>query len=297
MRILILGGDGMLGHQLLRQLQAKHEVRVTLRRRADDYRQFGLFNTTNAFYEVDARSVTRVASVLDEFRPYAVINAVGLVKQRPDAHDHIALIEVNALFPHRLAEMCRKLSAQLIHISTDCVFSGNKTNYSESDQPDPIDIYGLTKLLGEIDGSRVLTLRTSMIGSELARRFGLVEWFLAQRGMIKGYKKMIFSGLTTIELGRILDVIVTRYSDASGLFHVSSAPISKYDLLVGLKKRLELTTEIMADEAVVTDRSLDSARFRRTFNYSPPSWDEMLDEFSASLSNRRLMMDSVAKRS
>lgn len=284
MRVLIFGGDGMLGHRLLRQLTPAHEVRVTLRRGLPDYAPCGLFSRENAFDSTDVRDFKRVSAVAAEFRPQVVINAVGIVKQRPEAHEHITSIEVNALFPHRLAELCRAGGVRLLQLGTDCAFSGEKGNYTESDRPDPIDLYDVTKLLGEVDGPGMLTLRTSMIGPELGRKTGLLEWFLAQKGKpIKGYRKAIFSGFTTAELARVIEMLLTRYPDAHGIYHVSSAPISKFDLLSSLNRRLRAVAEIVPDEAVRCDRSLDSTRFRRTFGYTPPTWDAMLDELAADI--------------
>lgn len=284
MRILIFGGDGMLGHRLLRQLSPNHETRVTLHRRIDDYASCGLFDERNAYDRTDVRDPGRVASVISDFRPQAVINAAGVVKQRPEAHEAPISNEVNAAFPRRLAELCRASAAQLVHISTDCVFSGQKGNYVESDRPDPVDLYGESKLQGEVVAPGVVTLRTSMIGRELTRKSGLVEWFLAQKGKtIKGYRKAIFSGFITAELARIIEMLVTRHPGAHGLYHASSAPISKFDLLSGLNRRLGLGVTIEPDDSVVCDRSLDSTRFRKAFGYSPPTWDFMLDELAADI--------------
>lgn len=274
----------MLGHRLLRHFSPKHETRVTLHRRIMDYSRSGLFDKRNAYDRTDVRDFGRVAAVISDFRPEAVINAAGVVKQRPEAHEADISNEVNAAFPQRLAELCRAGAALLVHISTDCVFSGQKGNYKESDRPDPVDLYGETKLRGEVDAPGTITLRTSMIGRELARKSGLVEWFLAQKGKtIKGYRKAIFSGFTTAELARIIEMLVTRHPGAHGLYHASSAPISKFDLLSGLNRRLKLVINIVPDDAVVCDRSLDSTRFRKAFGYSPPSWDFMLDELAADI--------------
>jgi dTDP-4-dehydrorhamnose reductase len=284
MRILIFGGDGMLGHCLLRHFQRNHETGVTLRRPLADYSRFGLFNRGNTFDETDARDVRRVAAVVSAYHPQAVVNAVGIVKQRPEAHEADLSNEVNALFPHRLAELCRARAARLVHLSTDCVFSGEKGNYAEADRPDPVDLYGESKLRGEVSSPGAITLRTSMIGPELDRKTGLVEWLLAQKGKtIKGYRKAVFSGFTTTELARLIEKLISRHPEAHGIYHASSDPISKFDLLTRLDRRLGLGVTIVPDDAVVCDRSLDSTRFRKTFDYSPPSWDAMLDELAANI--------------
>jgi len=287
MRILILGGDGMLGHRLLRQFAPNHEVRVTVRQPVDVYRGYRLFDRANTFDEVDAREPAALPKVLGQFAPDAVINAIGVIKQRPHAKDGVLSIEVNSLFPHMLACQCETRGARLVHLSTDCVFSGDKGNYTETDRPDPVDVYGFSKLLGEVTRPQALTLRTSMIGTELARKTGLVEWFLSQRGkMIKGYRKAIFSGFTTAELARLIERLVTSHPDAAGLYHVSAAPISKFELLARLNDRLDLGIRIEPDDAVAIDRSLDSTQFRRDFGYTPPPWDAMLDELASEIRDK-----------
>jgi dTDP-4-dehydrorhamnose reductase len=280
LRILILGGDGMLGHQLLRQWEGRHEVRVTLRRDPDAYAGFGLYRLGNSYYGVDVVRAEELVGVLADFHPQAVVNAVGIVKQQSAAKESIPSIDINALFPHRLAVLCKAVGARLIHMSTDCVFSGRKGHYLESDLSDAEDLYGKSKYLGEVHEAHCLTLRTSIIGTELTRKKSLVEWFLAQKGSVKGYRKAIFSGFTTIEMARIIESLLVRHPHASGLYHVSSAPISKLELLAKIKEKLGLPVQIVPDESLDIDRSLDSSRFRKEFGYMPPSWDGMLDELT-----------------
>jgi dTDP-4-dehydrorhamnose reductase len=283
MRILILGGDGMLGHRLLHYFAPRHETRVTLRQPLGAYTAHGLFTPNNAYDGVELRSIDALAPILAAFRPDAVVNAVGIVKQRPDAAEVIPSIEINALLPHRLALACRDAGARLVHMSTDCVFSGRKGNYAESDPADADDLYGRTKYLGEVHAPNAITLRTSIIGPELARKTGLLEWFLAQTGTVRGFRKAIFSGFTTIEMTRIIEMLLTRFPQAAGVYHVSAEPISKYDLLVQVKARLGRTIEIEPYDGFVCDRSLDSARFRSEFGYRPPAWPAMLDELARTL--------------
>lgn len=280
MKILILGGDGMLGHQLLKLLRERHEVRVTLRQDAAAYSKVGLFTPENSYPGVDLRVHERLINVLADFHAEAIINAAGIIKQRADGLDVIPNLEINALLPHRLSLLCEATGARLIHISTDCVFSGTRGQYREEDTPDPVDIYGHSKLLGEVTHSGVVTLRTSIIGRSLYRNASLIDWFLLQSGRIKGYRNAIFSGFTTRELARVIATLLERHRGASGLYHLSSNPISKYDLLVRLRDKLARAVEIVPDDAVRIDRSLDSTRFRTEFGYAPPSWDRMLDELA-----------------
>jgi len=280
MRVLVLGGDGMLGHEVFLHLRADHEARVTLRQPVGAYASQGLFDSTNAFGGIEVRTPGAMERVLADFRPQAVVNAIGIVKQRPEAEEAIMSIEVNSLLPHRLALACRGLGARVIHLSTDCVFTGERGNYSETDKPDATDIYGRSKLLGELSGEGALTLRTSMIGLGLYRKTSLIDWFLAQTGRVQGYRHAIFSGLTTRELARLIGRLITQHPQASGLYHVSAAPINKLDLLTRLRARLKTSVEIVPADEPRIDRSLDSTRFRRVFSYQPPSWDQMLDELA-----------------
>jgi dTDP-4-dehydrorhamnose reductase len=286
-RILILGGDGMLGHQLLKHLESGHEVRVTLRQDREAYTEFGLFNSHNSYNGIDVRNLEQLVEVLADFRPQAVVNAVGIVKQRPTTNKSIPSLEINALFPHKLALLCKTIDARMVHLSTDCVFSGNKGNYQESDPSDAEDLYGRSKFLGEVHDNHCLTLRTSMIGRELSRRQGLLEWFLAQHGVVKGFQNAIFSGFTTLELSRIIEDVLVNYPEATGVYHVSSDPINKFDLLVLIKEKMGLAVEIIADETFRCDRSLDSMRFRKKFNYTPPTWEVMIEELSEVIEGER----------
>jgi dTDP-4-dehydrorhamnose reductase len=278
MRLLILGGDGMLGHQLLKQWRRVHDVRVTLRRDLSDYAPFGLFDRTNAFDGVDVRSAESLVGVFAEFQPEVVVNAVGIVKQRSDAKQAIPSLEINALLPHRLAQLCRVRGARLIHISTDCVFSGRAGGYNEESLSDAEDLYGRTKFLGELQDLGCVTLRTSIIGPELSRKTGLFEWFLAQRGSIRGFTQAIYTGLTTRELARVMQTVLERHPEAEGLYHVSTEPISKYDLLCMIRDRLGRNIEIIPDSTFRCDRSLKSDRFRTAFGYTPPSWPDLVAE-------------------
>ena len=206
-----------------------------------------------------------------------MINAVGVIKQRAEAQDAVASIRVNALLPHELAAACASAGARLIHLSTDCVFSGIKGGQRESDAPDPPDLYGRSKWLGEPDAPHVLTLRTSMVGRELETRFGLVEWFLAQRGgSATGYRRAIFSGLTTIALARLIGELIEKHADLAGLWHVAAEPISKYELLKLLNSAYGSPVTLTPDDGFLCDRSLDGSRFRARTGFTAPSWPDMI---------------------
>jgi len=281
LRILVLGGDGMLGHALMNHLRDNHEVVCTLRQDFQIYDCYELFTPKNAYAGIDVRNIDSVAGVFSDFRPDALLNCTGIVKQRAEAQQSIPSLEINSLLPHKLAELCKATGVRLVHFSTDCVFSGNRGNYREGDFSDANDLYGRTKFLGEVGYGNSLTLRTSIIGRELARKAGLLEWFLAQTEQVRGFTNAIYSGFTTLEMSRIVEFLLVKHPAASGLYQVSSEPISKYDLLVLLGRELGHDIEIVPDGDIYCDRSLDSTRFRREFNYAPPSWEAMVKELGA----------------
>lgn len=287
MRILILGGDGMLGHQLLDSWQGQHTVAVTLRQPLLDYANYGQFNRENSFAGVDVREFSKLTQVVEDFRPDAVINAVGIIKQRDDAADAVQSIEINALLPHKMAALCEELGIRFVQISTDCVFSGSQGMYSEDDLPDAKDLYGRSKLLGEVSTNGTITLRSSIIGLEISRKKSLIEWFLAQQGIIRGFKRAIYSGVTTLEMARIIEYLLMQHPNLSGVWQVASQPINKHELLCELLERLpELDIVIEADDSFVCDRSLDGSRFQQISGYEIPSWPMMLDELAQQIVER-----------
>jgi dTDP-4-dehydrorhamnose reductase len=281
LRVLILGGDGMLGHRLFEHLREDHEVRVTLRRELAAYEFFGLFSPKNSYAGVEARDVDRLLEVVAAFRPEAIVNAIGIVKQRPAAEEVIPSLEINALLPHRLALLCRAAGARLVHMSTDCVFSGRRGNYTEKDLSDATDLYGRTKFLGEVHDPGCVTLRSSIIGLELTRKSGLIEWFLAQRGEIRGFTHAIYTGLTTAEMSRVIERVLVETPDLSGVWQVASEPISKHDLLVKFSEVLgRQDIRVKPDDSVRIDRSLSGVAFEEATGYHAPAWEEMLTELA-----------------
>lgn len=285
MKILILGGGGMLGSQVWRHFNAKHEVWVALRKAASAYRKFGLFSEDRVITNFDAASSESLVRAFKISKPDAVINCVGIIKQLKEAHDPLTSIVINSLLPHRLAELGEACGARVVHISTDCVFSGRRGNYREEDISDAEDLYGKSKFLGELHYSNAVTIRSSIIGHELETRSGLVEWFLSQQGKtIKGFRKAIYTGFTTQEMARIIEMVLTRFPELHGLWQVSSEPINKYDLLQIARKHYNWQGEILPDETFVCDRSLNSERFRTRTGYAPPPWEEMIREMAASRS-------------
>lgn len=284
MKILILGGSGMLGHRLWMNLRKEHEVWVTVRQISSPFPARPEFPIKYIRTDVDASNFDQVTRALASIQPDLVINCIGLIKQMGHlARDPVMSISLNALLPHRISLICRAARIRMIHISTDCVFSGKKGNYLESDESDAEDLYGRSKFLGEVAyPPHSLTLRTSIIGRELKTRLGLVEWFLSQKDgdTIRGYKRAIFTGFTTDELSRIIMKDVIPHPELTGLYHVSSNPINKYDLLKITNQAFGRKINILPDEDFFMDRSLNSTRFRQATGYQPPSWSEMIQEMA-----------------
>ncbi|HXY53932.1 MAG TPA: SDR family oxidoreductase [Nitrospirota bacterium] len=278
-KILILGITGMLGHSLFIRLSERTDFSVLGTSRRYDGLEGWLSPQLlqKVRNNIDVNDFDSVHSIVNEIRPDVVINCIGIVKQLPEAKNSLLSISINSLFPHQLARTCETVGARMIHISTDCVFSGKKGAYTEEDFPDANDLYGRTKLLGEVDYPRCVTLRTSIIGHELKGRHGLIEWFLSQEGKVRGFTRAIYSGFPTIEMGNIISDWVIPNKGLHGLYHVSSDPISKYELLRLVAERYGKKIEIEPFDDFVLDRSLDSKRFRAATGYRPPRWPELVD--------------------
>ncbi len=284
MKVLILGGSGMLGHKLWQTLTPKFDTYVSVRREPGFYGHFGIFDPARMVGGVAADSPETVARAVETIRPDLIVNCIGIVKQDAAAKSPVQSITINTLFPHQLAQVSRDIGARLIHISTDCVFSGDKGNYTETSIPDAQDLYGRSKALGEVDGAdydNCITLRTSMIGRELQGAHGLVEWFLSQRGKrVRGFKRAVFSGFTTAALARIIRDVVISQPGLNGVWHVAAEAINKFDLLTLLKEAMALDIEIEPDETFLCDRSLNGEKFRQATGFIPPSWPKMIDEMA-----------------
>src|SRR5262249_10593107 len=260
---------GMLGHKLWQSALPRFETKATVRSR-DWFAAHG-FPQESITAPVDVHDHDALARAFDAARPDVVVNCAGIIKQLAAAKDAIASISINSLFPHQLAERCAAAGARLIHLSTDCVFSGRRGSYSEADTPDAGDLYGRSKLLGEVTAPRCLTIRTSMIGREIATTNGLVEWLLSRRGSeVRGFARAIFSGLTTNALANIILDVTEYFPDLAGLYHVAAEPIDKFTLLQRLNVAYDARVEIRRDESVVIDRSLDASRFRAATGFVPP---------------------------
>lgn len=282
-KVLVLGAQGMLGHMLVRVLSDRHEVSGSLTGRYESVGRLQKVLSKRACVEsVDVTDFVAVTRAILDREPNVVVNCVGLIKHKMDRQSALKAIMVNSVFPHQLAKFCSDQQIRLIHFSTDCVFRGRPGLKQPSDVPDATDVYGMTKRLGEIDYGSALTLRTSFVGRQLSGNEELFEWILSQRGnSIKGFRRAVYSGLTTQALSNVVQRVIEEQGHLSGLFQVASAPISKFDLIMKFNEVLELGLTVEPDTSYECDRSLDGSEFQKVTGIEVPSWDTMLNNFVA----------------
>lgn len=281
-RVLVLGAGGMLGHKMFQSAVARFpDTWGTLRETIDAYPvgEIKEFRSDKIIERCNAMDISSIDALLDRLRPSVVVNCVGIIKQRPAAHDAVPSITINSLLPHRLAAKLDEWGGRLVHVSTDCVFDGSRGSYTELDLPDATDLYGRTKALGEVTSPNSVTLRTSIIGRELRAHRSLLDWFLSQNGRtVPGYKKAWWSGVTTNHLAELIVSLIAEYSAMTGLFQVSSERMSKNDLLELIREAYGLDIQIEPDESVVIDRSLTGDRLEAAIGYHCPPWPELLSQ-------------------
>ena len=279
MRIIVLGANGLLGNTIIKYFfeNCKHETFGFCR----DSTKLGFFNTSyleRINIVRDIFDTEDLKNKIKKIRPDVIINSIGITNKikNKDLNFTQQIIQVNSLFPHQLQKICIQFDIRLIHLSSDCVFSGEKGFYSERDIPDPVDIYGKSKLLGELDFQNSITIRKSVIGHEYNSNNGLLEWFLKQEGKVKGYKKAIFSGITVLELAKIIDMYIIPNPNLRGLFHVSGQSISKYNLLKIIASEYKKIIDIIPNEEVKIDRSLNSTKFNKITGYQSKPWPKLI---------------------
>lgn len=277
MRVMVVGATGTLGHRLCLEWAERFECWGTVRAPVEEP-VAELLAPARLIAGIAAEEPSTLRSAFQQARPEVVVNCVGAVKQAEAGQKPIPAIQINSLFPHELAAACEEFSARMIHVSTDCVFSGERGGYSEQDVPDASDIYGRSKLLGEVSGEGLLTVRTSLIGRELRSSLGLLEWLISNRGKsVRGFSRAVFSGLTTIALAAEIGALIEEQPGLEGVWHLASEPIDKLELLTALTRALELVIEIVPDQSVIVDRSLDSSRLCRATGRQPRRWEEMVE--------------------
>lgn len=277
LKIFVFGASGMIGSAIMRVLSEKREWDVFGSIRNGYVRRFFCPSIRERLIDgVDLERQDGLIFALNKFRPDVVVNCVGLTKHKFEVQDPLAFIPINTLMPHKLAHLCKLVDARLIHISTDCVFSGTKGQYVEDDFSDANDVYGKSKSLGEVSYPNSITLRTSTIGHELQGTYGLLEWFLSQEVRCKGFTRVIFSGLPTIVFAQLIRDIVIPHSELSGIYNIAAKPISKFELLGLIADVYGKKIDIMQDSQLVIDRSLDSSKFKLATGYSAPEWPELI---------------------
>ena len=280
MKILILGGNGMIGHKIFQVLNEDFKnTWVLIRKKKRDLPYVNFFNS-NIIEGFELEDDKTLFSFLDNFNPDIIINAVGITIRRGVNKKISKSIFINSLLPNLLEDWVDRMpNKRLIHLSTDCVFNGELGSYNEESIPNATDIYGRTKILGEVKGSNTITLRSSMIGRELENFTELFEWVISQKGSrIKGFNNAIYSGITTIRMARYIKLIIMNFPKLSGLFNVSSEPISKYNLIKLLNKNFDLNLTIEIENSYKTNKVLDSGKFFNLISLSPPTWEDLIIE-------------------
>lgn len=275
MRVLILGVSGMLGNAMIKVFSEDNQFVVYGTSRSNVSNHFFSTISEKIISGIDVNDNDALVEIMASVKPDIIINCIGLIKQLSDSNDPLVVLPLNSILPHRLSKLAEMIGARYIHISTDCVFSGTKGNYRESDRSDAIDLYGTSKYLGEVNYNNSVTLRTSIIGHELVSSYGLVEWFLSQKDSCLGYENAIFSGLPTVVLARIIrDIVIPR--EMKGLFHVASHPISKFNLLKIIAEVYRKDIKIIPDRELKINRSLSFEKFSMETGYKPDSWFDLI---------------------
>lgn len=267
----------MIGNALFRVLSRSVYLEVFGTLRSENGKRFFSADIAkNLVCNVDVSNHDATLQIIVGLRPEVVINCIGITKHLQASKDPVVSIAINALLPHRLAILCDAINARLIHVSTDCIFSGLTGPYVEDSPSDAIDLYGKSKFLGEVTGSHVLTLRTSTIGHELDSCLGLLEWFLSQETSCTGYQRAIFSGLPSNVFAEIVRDQVLSRPDLCGLYHVGASAINKYELLCMIAQVYGKSISITRENSFVMDRSFSSERFKQATGYFAPAWIELI---------------------
>lgn len=284
MKLLVVGGTGMLGHKLFQKLGKIYpETYATVRKdlSEDPFVRIPFFQTSRVYMGIDVSDIVALQDVILGLKPDYILNCVGVIKQHKDKAAPIPCIKFNALLPHEMDNIASLYGGKVIHFSTDCVFDGKRGSYSEEDPTDASDLYGQSKAMGELVSTNSLTLRTSIIGRELASHLSLLDWFLMQSGhQIKGFRRALYSGVTTNQMARVVHLILENYPNLRGLYQIVADPISKYDLLMLAKKAFHVDVDIKPDDIFVIDRSMRGEKFRLATGYQSPPWSDMLEDLA-----------------
>ncbi|MDC0092744.1 SDR family oxidoreductase [Alphaproteobacteria bacterium] len=278
MIVLVLGASGMIGSTLVNTLSQNQKLNVYGTIKKDNIKvQSSIYNKVNLINNINFKETEKLEKLFDEVKPDFVINCIGLIKSSKSGSNPMEVIPINSLFPHNVSKLCHIYKSKFIHISTDCVFSGLVGDYEETSNPDPVDLYGKSKLLGEPINDNDLIIRTSLVGHEINSKNGLLEWFLSQKNMCDGYENAIFSGFTSLGFANVIDKILSNYYELSGLYHISSTPISKLDFLNKIAWRYEKNINIIKKEMPKVNRSLNASLFDKKTGIKTDEWDTMIE--------------------
>ena len=283
MKILILGGNGMIGHKMYQTISKIHkDTWVTLRKSLTSYSYSEIYNPEKVIDNIDLINFQTISNQLNKINPDIVVNACGITIRRGIETLKSNSIILNSALPHFLNEWVTSNNKRLIHFSTDCVFTGAKGDYIDNDNKDAYDLYGSTKSMGEvIDSKFAITLRGSMIGSELENKTELFEWFLKQKSKtIKGFNKVIYSGITTTKMAEIVLKLIDQFPNLSGVYNISSKPISKFELLKLWNNLFDINANIEIDNSYTSNKNLISDNFYRTISMEQPDWVELSSQLN-----------------
>ena len=283
MRILILGGNGMIGHKMYQLITKIHiDTWVTLRNNLSSYSYSEIYNFEKVIDNNDLSNFKLLLNQLNSINPDVIINACGITIRRGIETLKSNSIILNSALPHFLNEWVASNNKRLIHFSTDCVFTGSKGNYLDNDNKDAYDLYGSTKSMGEvIDSKFTITLRGSMIGRELENKTELFEWFLKQKNKtVKGFNKVIYSGITTTKMAEIVLKLIDQFPNLSGVYNISSKPISKFELLKLWNNLFDINANIEIDNSYTSNKNLISDNFYRTISMEQPDWVELSSQLN-----------------
>lgn len=278
MKILIFGVTGMLGSCLYKYFSNLNEYQVIGVLRNSNKKSLFIENLNSKIIVFDSYdNFSKLDEFIKNIKPDYVVNCLGVIKQKIEASSPENILFINSYLPHLIDKLSFRHNFKLIHFSTDCVFDGNLGSYKETDIPLPKDLYGISKLLGELETKNTLTIRTSIIGHELESSFSLVNWFLSSKNRVKGFTKAIYSGFPSVEIARIIHKFIIPNKLISGIYNLSSNPISKYELLKIISEQYKHKIDIVPDESVVIDRSLDATLFNMKTKYICPSWPKLIE--------------------
>lgn len=278
MRIAVLGAGGMLGHKVYEVLRAEYpDTFAVFRKCPAHYSRLPLFDHQHMRGAFDARQFSKFDGYLRSLQPDLVINCIGLTTRKLGEQRESDILVVNSVLPHKLKEWCEANGASLIHFSTDCVFSGKSGPYSQSDLRDAKDLYGQSKALGEVEGVKCLTIRSSIIGLEIEGKTELLEWFLSQKGReVRGFSRVMYSGVTTLTMAQTVLKLLQANTPLSGIQQLASQPISKFDLLSLANEIFGNRCSIRSVETPESNKVLIPSDYFNKNDVHTPSWRQQL---------------------